>query len=229
MAPGSRRDRWAKCCEEERAGDQKEYAWLRYAFSSAHVIPQPVQPFEHAMQRTGLGEIADSVAEPSFTQWTVQPRPELISRAPPTRDADGSARPTYSDAEVTGSVFMQSAGAKAWMCERKKRSTGRWQNAAERMKLRASCRKPCKRRIRTIRRKKCKHRLRAIRWKKCSRSDITILKGMEILMKKTVGGEICTVSHESRGGHRLVLMQGKYVRKKDFNYIWSWYSVDGIQ
>ena len=115
----------------------------------------------------------------------------------------------------------------AWMCERMDRSTGRLQDAAERMELRASCRKPCKRRIRTIRRKKCKRRIRAIRRKKCSRSDITILKGMEILMKKTVGGEICTVSHESRGGHRLVLMQGKYVRKKDFNYIWSWYSVDG--
>ena len=120
--------------EEERAGDQKGYAWLRYAFSSAHVITQPVQPFEHAMLRTGLGEIEDSVApvaEPSFTQWTAQPRPELISRAPPTRDADGSARPTYSDAEGTGSVFTQSAGAKAyftsstaWMCERMERSTG---------------------------------------------------------------------------------------------------------
>ena len=125
--------------EEERAGDQKGYAWLRYAFSSAHVITQPVQPLGHAMLRTGLGEIEDSVApvaEPSFTQWTAQPRPELISRAPPTRDADGSARPTYSDAEVTGSVFTQSAGAKAYftsttarMCERMERSTGRLQDA----------------------------------------------------------------------------------------------------
>ena len=75
------------------------------------------------------------------------------------------------------------------------------------MELCARCHKPCKRRIRTIRRKKCKRRIRTIRRKKCSRCDITILQGMEILMKKTVGSEIRTVSHESRSGNRFLLIQ----------------------